>query len=95
MKQKDVSLFWARFWDEFGKSNVISGLLAIGVWAAIIYLAIAGLPIPEVLVGGGLSVVAFFFGSKAGVESERLRARLMGLETDGRDWREWLQSNRQ
>lgn len=54
------------FKDEFSKSNIISGLLAAGVWGAIIYLAIAQFPIPDILYAGGMSVIAFFFGSKVG-----------------------------
>lgn len=88
-------MFWLRFWDEFGKSNIISGLLALAVWAAIIFLAVMGRPIPEVLVGGGLTVIAFFFGSKVGSESEKLRTQILGLETKERDYNAWLQSNGQ
>jgi len=52
--------------DEFSKSNIISGFLAIIVWLAVIYLAIMQLPVPEILYFGGASVIAFFFGSKQG-----------------------------
>ena len=65
-----------RFWDEFSKSNVISGILALIIWGVICYLAVVSLPVPEVLVGGGLSIIGFFFGSKAGTQAERLRSRI-------------------
>jgi len=54
------------FKDEFSKSNIISGFLAIIVWLAVVYLAIMQLPVPEILYFGGASVIAFFFGSKQG-----------------------------
>jgi len=66
----------SRFWEEFSKSNVISGILALIIWGVICYLAVVGQDVPEVLVGGGLSVMSFFFGSKAGTQAERLRSRL-------------------
>lgn len=85
----------SRFWDEFGKSNIISGLLALALWSAIIFLSVTGGPIPEVLVGGGLTVIAFFFGSKVGSESEKLRTRILGQELKERDYNAWLQSHGQ
>ena len=53
------------FKTEFSKSNIISGFLTVAIWGAIIYLAVAQLPIPDILYVGGTSVIAFFFGSKA------------------------------
>jgi len=64
------------FWDEFSKSNVISGILALIIWGVICYLAVVGQPVPEVLIGGGLSIIGFFFGSKAGTQAERLRSKI-------------------
>lgn len=61
------------FWDNLGKSNIISGLLAFVIWGAIVYLAVAGQEVPEILIYGGSSVIAFFFGSKAGQQEERVR----------------------
>ena len=86
-------MFWSKFWEEFGKSNIISGLLALAVWAAIIYLSVAGQPVPEVLVSGGLAVIGFFFGSKVGEQSERLRKQAHNLERKERDYNAWLQSH--
>ena len=60
--------------DEFSKSNIISGLLAIAIWGGIIYLAVAQAPIPDVLYAGGMSVVAFFFGTKVGNREGEARA---------------------
>lgn len=81
------------FWREFAKSNIISGLLAVAVWGAIIFLACTGRPVPEVLVSGGLAVVGFFFGSKSGEASERLRAQARRLELKEKDYNAWLQSH--
>ena len=57
------------FKTEFAKSNIISGLLAIIVWAVVCYLAIAQIEIPDVLTAAGMAVIAFFFGAKAGTQT--------------------------
>lgn len=58
--------------DQFAKSNIISGALALAIWGAIIYLAVYGRDVPEILYYGGATVIAFFFGSKTGqIEGER------------------------
>jgi len=62
------------FKEQFQKSNIISGVLALAIWGAIIYLAVASQPIPDILYGGGLSVVAFFFGTKKGEADGTARA---------------------
>lgn len=82
------------FWREFAKSNIISGLLAVAVWFAIIFLAVTSRDVPEVLVSGGLAVIGFFFGSKVGEQSERLRTQVRSLEAKERNLDAWLQSNR-
>ena len=47
--------FWEQFWNEFNKSTIVSGILALAVWGAIIYLAVTNVPVPDVLgAGGGL-----------------------------------------
>lgn len=81
------------FWEQFAKSNIISGVLAIAVWFAIIFLAVTGRDVPEVLVSGGLAVIGFFFGSKLGEASERLRAQVHRLELKEKDYNAWLQSD--
>ena len=60
------------FQEQFARSNIISGVLALGIWGAVIYLAIAQLQIPDILYFGGSAVVGFFFGTKQGV-SEGIR----------------------
>ncbi|GAG93082.1 unnamed protein product [marine sediment metagenome] len=49
---------------------------------AIIYLAVTGGEIPEVLYVGGATVIAFFFGAKRGVAEGRAQALCEG-ETRG------------
>lgn len=69
--------------QEFAKSTIISGLLAIAIWGAVIYLAVIQAPIPDLLYAGGMSIIAFFFGSKVGAESERIRTQLVNRNTRG------------
>ena len=61
--------------DEFSKSNIISGFLTMAIWGAIIYLSVAQIEIPDILYVGGTSVIAFFFGSKAGTLQAKAAAR--------------------
>lgn len=73
-----------RFWEQVNKSNVGTIGLALLVWGAIVYLAIAGRPIPEVLSGGGMSVIAFFFGVKLGQRDERSRLERLIVDLQGK-----------
>ena len=57
------------FKSEFSKSNIISGLLAVVIWAVVCYLAVVQVPIPDVLTAAGMAVIAFFFGAKAGTKT--------------------------
>jgi len=50
--------------EQWAKSNLLSGVLAVAVWGAIIYLAIVGRDPPDVLVGAGGIIMGFFFRSK-------------------------------
>lgn len=52
------------FWSMFRESVVMQGLLTVMLWAAIIYLVLTGQPVPDLLVGGGGTVLGFWFGSK-------------------------------
>ena len=60
--------------EQWAQSNIISGVLALAIWGAIIYLSVAQLPIPEILYYGGSGIIAFFFGAKIGQESGERRA---------------------
>ena len=57
------------FKAEFGKSTIVSGLLAIVIVSVICYLAIAQVPIPDVLVASCSGLIAFFFGAKQGART--------------------------
>lgn len=46
------------------KSTLVSGLIALGVVGAIIYLSIIGQVIPDLLGNSALIIIGFFFGSK-------------------------------
>ena len=74
--------------SEFAKSNIIAGFLAIAIWSAVIYLAVIQAPIPDLLYAGGMSIIAFFFGSKVGQREGMSRAaemiaQIMGRERNG------------
>jgi len=62
------------FKEEFSKSNIISGFLAVAIWSAVIYLSVVQAPIPDLLYAGGMSIIAFFFGSKVGQREGMARA---------------------
>ena len=66
--------FGDRFWSEFNKSTIVSGLLALGVWAGILYLATTGQEIPDALSAGGSLILGYFFGSRSGQQAERISA---------------------
>ncbi len=50
--------------EQWAKSNLLSGVLAVAVWGAIIYLAIVGRDPPDVLVGAGGLIMGYFFHTK-------------------------------
>lgn len=60
-----------RFWDEFSRSTITSGILAILVWGAIIYLAVMGMDLPDALTVGGGSIIGYFFAAKSNAQSAR------------------------
>ena len=58
---KKTGAWLAAQWE---KSNLLSGVLAIAVWGAIIYLSVIGRDPPDVLVGAGGIIMGFFFRAK-------------------------------
>lgn len=54
----------ATFTELFLSSAIIQGLMALGAVGAVIYLAVAGQEIPEVLTGIVMAIIGFYFGSK-------------------------------
>jgi len=76
------------FWDQFNKSTIMSGVLALIVMTAVIYLAVTGQPIPDVLAASASVIVGFFFGARSGQQAERvqqLNRKAYAEENDGRD----------
>lgn len=50
--------------DLFASSAIIQGTMALGALGAVIYLAVTGQDVPEVLVGVLMAIVGFYFGTK-------------------------------
>jgi len=62
------------FQEQFAQSNIISGILALSIWGAIIFLAVTQADVPDILYAGGTAVIGFFFGSKVGHREGMTRA---------------------
>lgn len=65
-----------RFWNEFSKSTIVSGMLALLIWGIIGYLASTGQEIPIVLATSGGAIIGFFFKAKSEAEIARMIAAL-------------------
>lgn len=66
-----------RFWDEFSKSTIVSGLLALMVWGTIGALAIMGREMPDILIWGGSGIIGFFFGAKTQAQTTRAQVQIL------------------
>lgn len=53
-----------KFWDLLEKSTIVSGFIATAVTTAVLYLAVTGQVIPELLGNAALIIIGFFFGAK-------------------------------
>ena len=65
-----------KFWALLEKSVIVSGFIATAVTCAIVYLAVTGQPIPELLGNAALIIIGWFFGAKssdAGLRAQGLR----------------------
>ena len=69
--------------SQWEQSSIISGILALAIWGAIIYLAVAQLPIPDILYAGGTGVMGFFFGAKVGQQQGERTALLRMVTKEG------------
>jgi len=85
-------MFWERFWNEYSKSTITSGILALLIWGIIGYLAIMGMDLPDALTVGGGSIIGYFFAAKSAAQSvrasrdrevERLRAAEKDCDCSG------------
>jgi hypothetical protein len=54
----------ARFLDLLENSVILQGIITCLIIAAVVYLAVAGDPIPDILEKLALLIVGYFFGSK-------------------------------
>lgn len=50
--------------DLLQNGILVQGILTLVIWAAIIYLAVTGQTIPEILMTGGVAILAYFFGER-------------------------------
>lgn len=64
-----------KFWELFAQSHIVSGIIAIGLLAAIIYLAVTGQEVPELLSATFTTIIGFYFGSKVERDRAEVRAR--------------------
>ncbi len=58
----------AKVWNE---TTVTQTVLAVLIWAAIIYLIAVGQPVPELLLSAGMVVLGYFFGTTNQVLTNR------------------------
>jgi len=65
-----------KFLDLLAESVIVSGIIALACIGAVVYLAVVGQPIPDVLVNICMIVVGFFFGGKVQQAQDNLADRL-------------------
>ena len=53
-----------KFADLWKSSSLIQGIMALAAMSAIIYLAIAAQPIPDVLIGALMAIIGYYFCTK-------------------------------
>lgn len=53
-----------KFWELMEKNVLVSSLLAAGLVGSVIYLAVSGQEIPEIISALAGTVVGYFFGAK-------------------------------
>lgn len=54
----------SKFWDLFASSVIVSSLIAVSCVGCMLYLAVIGKPIPDIVVNVTMIVIGFFFGGK-------------------------------
>ena len=50
--------------QQWSKSNIISGFLAIGIWSVIMYLSIMQIDVPPILASAGGAIIMYFYKVK-------------------------------
>ncbi len=58
---------------------IVQAVLTLGIWGAIIYMAIVAQEVPEILLAGGATILGFWFGSQV----ERRAVAIGGGSDDG------------
>ena len=53
-----------KFWSLLKESVILQAILTVSIWGAVIYLIIAGQPVPDILNMAANLVLGFYFGSK-------------------------------
>lgn len=65
-----------KFWQLLEDSVITQSVLTISVWAAILYLCVAGRDVPALLADGGWAILGFWFGAKSQQAVARVRKEL-------------------
>lgn len=65
----------AKFWELFEQSIIMQSLLTVGIVGVYLYMVIAGINPPQLLVDLVGLVIGFFFGSKVGAVQGANKAR--------------------
>ena len=61
------------FWQLFKESVILQAILTLGIWGAVIYLALADRAIPDVMLGAANLVMGFYFGSKLAMAKQEVK----------------------
>ena len=59
----------SKFLDLLKSSVIVQATMALACLGAIIYLSVTGQSIPEVLTGGFMAILGYYFGSKRAMEA--------------------------
>lgn len=51
-------------WNKDTAWIIVQAILTLGIWGAVIYMAVTGQDVPEVLLAGGTTILGFWFGSQ-------------------------------
>ena len=60
-----------KFWELVRDGILIQGIIALAAVGAIIYLAVTGQPVPEVLVSIASAIIGYYFASAANARNIR------------------------
>lgn len=66
------------FTQGWSESTIVSGILALSLTGAVIYLGVMGRPVPEVMATGFGAVVTYFFVDKGRKDVQRMLSKKEG-----------------